>query len=736
MKLFGLNITWGSEAKDQVVVKTVSPSTTAVSKMPQIKIGALSYAQQFAHGRGNFISSEYDLAEIGKIEDTDSFVRQAFKKKEGLMFKEGVTAKGANKDTLRYYKTRMAQIARATGIPEIALLKRTARSLIRTSNAFLIKVRNEAASGGKTRQTPNGKTLKPVAGYFPVAPETMRVDIDQNTGKIVKWKQILPDGRWREFGVDDVIHFHIDRREGFTFGVPTIVPAIDDIRALRQIEENIELLLYQHIFPLFHYKVGTETAPAGYTEEGVREVDAVQDQIRLMPSEGALVTPERHEIQAIGAEGRAIRAEGYLEHFKKRVFAGLGISQVDVGDGDTTNRATANTMSRALVDSVKAIQDDLEAQWDHHVISELLLESTFGERVLEEEQMVHLYFAEIDIQNKMELEQHAVELWKNNGITYDEFRALLGYEPIIIPEDPSDQDMKKYPEWSMTYWKLIEEPTNMIRSSDEPYSPLALAAAESRSVAVTSQSLETAKKAREEQANQAAQRQSNQIAAQQNNQMQRQDNFLSTAFDDFEVDTTMRLESSIESRGIVDTDYLLSFARAWGGDTAKQLSSFAYAEFLKGFNDETGGLPQDAEVVLSVSRTTINDRIDFYIDRLVTDTIALISRRVDDHLSNVTLSEAKSNAISQLRIAFDAVRYRTNFIWDVEVKKAYNFGRVTGMKFTDSYGIELQAHPDGCKQCRSLHGKVISADLATIENMPPYHPNSRMTFKVKKETDG
>jgi len=112
-----------------------------------------------------------------------------------------------------------------------------------------------------------------------------------------------------------------------------------------------------------------------------------------------------------------------------------------MGVADTSNRATSQVLSRALIDSVKTIQDSLEAQWDHEVVSELLLESTFGDDVLNDENAVHLRFQEIDIINKMEQEEHSTTLFKANGITYDEYRAALNREPIPIPEDPETQDV-------------------------------------------------------------------------------------------------------------------------------------------------------------------------------------------------------------------------------------------------------------------------------------------------------
>lgn len=671
----------------------------------------------------NFI----DAAGQVLLHNTESYVRKAFEKKEGLMFKEGLTFRGKNKDTLRYIKARMAQIARASNIPTISLIKQIAESLIRVSNAFLVKVRDPEASGGKIRTTIKGKELKPVAAYFPAAPETISVEIDPNTSRVVNWRQTLPDGKIKDFPADDVIHFHIARREGFLFGIPTTVPVEDDIRALRQIEENVELLLYQHLFPLYHYKVGTETAPAGVSETGSNEVDLVKEEIRLMPAEGAIVTPERHEIKAIGAEGRAINAENYIQHFKRRVLAGLGVSEVDMGEGQTVNRATANTLSRAIIDAVKALQDVLEVQFEHAVISELLLESTFGDDVLEEDNMVHLKFHEIDIQNKIEEEKHATEVFKANGYTWDEYRSELGLEPIPVPEDPEDQDPAKYPEWFNTYWKLFAEPEFLIKAVDEPYGEAAQAAAAARSSGVTNKQLQTAQQAKDLNAQkEAEQDRQTKIAVARVARRQQQDACMSETFKELEHDTAQRVEISLQSLNGINFEYLTSHARTWAEDAANKLYSLAFVEFIRGFNDHTGHRSSEAEVIISRSREEIRSRISGYAERLAVQTINLFKRRAN---------YANTNAMEALRNAFDSTRFRTGIIWPTELQKAYNYGHLQGTRLMNELGLELLSHPDGCENCKANHGRIIYPMNATLDDVPPLHPWSRMMFRTIKNSN-
>jgi len=439
----------GDEAISFMVIEPpLLPENKPISSIPSIPPRVLRYQQyQYRRVSAEFEEPEYNLVEILAVEDVESIVRQAHRKKLGLLFKEGWDLVGRNLETTTYCRLRFAQIARASDIPTELLLRRIGKSLINTSNAFLVKVRDETASGGKLRTDPvTGRTLKPVAAYFPAPPATMFPKYNKK-GKVMKWRQKMPDGRYRDFPAEDVVHFKINAKEGFTFGTPDLVPVMDDIRALRQIEENVELLVHQYLFPLFQYIVGTEDHPAGLTEEGEDELEVVEARVENLPPEGVIVTPERHEIRYIGAEGKALKPEELLEYFKKRVIAGLGISTIDLGEAATANRASARTLSRQLVDTVKDIQLSLAMQFNHFILSELLLESPWASKgdVLSDKYMVRLQFSEIDIDTQIEREKHAADLFESNGITLQEFRKRLGKEPFPLPEDPHDQEPGGFP---------------------------------------------------------------------------------------------------------------------------------------------------------------------------------------------------------------------------------------------------------------------------------------------------
>ena len=382
-----------------------------------------------------FAASEYDLRQISVLEDGESYVRNAFQKMTSLMFKEGEIFSGLNETTIAYIKKRVRQMEYVTRTPWRALLRDTGNSLISKSNFFWVKVRNANASSG---QSAFG-ARPPVAGYFGMAPETVKIKKDKD-GKIIKYRQEMLDGRWKEYNPEDVIHFSAYKKSGFLFGTPRIVPVIEDIYALRRLEENVEVMFYQILFPLFHYKVGTENAPAGKVKlpDGtvINEVDYVKSQIESMPQEGGFVTPERHEIEYIGGASEVPNYKTLLDYYKQRVLSGLGLSGMDIGEGDTANRATADSLSKSLIDSVKDYQNIFEEIVNSQVIPELLLESPFKGDVLAEENMVSFKFKEIDIEQQLKKNVNAQLMYNGDIIDLNEAREISGKQPLEARQEP------------------------------------------------------------------------------------------------------------------------------------------------------------------------------------------------------------------------------------------------------------------------------------------------------------
>lgn len=685
------------------------------------------------NGIGEFEQPEYDIAEDGRIEDVESIVALAFARKDGLMFKEGFDFVGKNPTTIKYIKQRFEQIGQVSGIPLYQVAKGIAEDLIRLHNAFVIKVRDSKASGGKLRKKLGTKTtLEPVAGYFLAPVSTIRFKRN-DYGQVLKYQQMMPDGKYQEFSPDNVIHFFMGRKKGFLIGTPPLVSVKDDIRALRRIEENIEMLVYQNLFPLYQYVVGTEEHPAGVLPDGTREIDAVKGEIEIMPAEGMLVTPERHEIKAIGSEGRALRAEAYLKYFRERLIAGLGISSIDLGIGETANRSTADNLSRNLVDSVKHYQLVFEAFFNEYIIKELLLESTFPDP-LSDENLVRIKFNEIDLDAKIKVQNHALNAFKGYAITHNELRREFGAEPF------NEED------WNDTFWKRIEEPKALIMASDEPFSAASQALARNENTSIEPEDLETEQAGRDreiaktgkapsgggtpgrktdpgkanggQKAAQAGSTPSNQHGTNPSprkrqsmlHDMVAQGNTVTNTYRDL-------LHSMMNSltAGTFTLDWANQLIQATQTIMVNQLSRSMRIKFREGYRQ----VLHNATVV--IPGTLLDDRAARFVKLLLTTLLT----QIKDIYRPDQIDEIKSKLV----VVFDSLEYRTRFIYNSECKRAENYGIISAMRTTGQTEFQVVLSNDACEECAKYNDTIFQIKYATLDNVPPFHTNCECKIK-------
>lgn len=457
--------------------KPINAEKLSGVRVKRVNGRAMSYADRH---RGNWFKPEYDLTEIQIAQDTDSFLYKAIQKKVERFVLAGWEFVGNDEEVLSYLKRRLKEIELVSGQPFDLLMSSLAHDLIRYSNHAWVKVRNVDASSAKKR-TVNNKELDPVAGYFVLPFETLWFKVKKN-GEIKKVMQEQPNtGQWKEFAPEDVIHFYTNKKPGFTMGTPELLPVLEDIALLRRLEESIETMIDSNLHPLFHYKVGNDNMPERYSPEGIKESDLVRSTIEYMPSGGIFVSDHRHKIEAIGSEGKALKIEEYLSYFKKRVYAGLGVSPMDMGEADSANSSTANTLSKIAIQSIEALQRYIKVFIETYVISEILLEGGYGDALLDPDKMVQIKFGSVDKEEKSKQENQTIQLWLNNLLSEKEARKRLGEQPVT--EDMRDE----------TNYKLYQEPLALLKSMG-PFSAASKALAESPSSSISKEGIKEEEK--------------------------------------------------------------------------------------------------------------------------------------------------------------------------------------------------------------------------------------------------
>lgn len=395
------------------------------------------------NNRSKFTTPLYDLAEIGRASDVEPYIIQSIRKHREQILKEGFKIHGTEDDMVNYIKQRLFEISLATGISTEQWLRETVTNLVTYHNAFLIFRRDLNRSSGSPIKM-YGKQLNPIAGIFVGDPVSMEVAVDKY-GAPKKWRQRIEGVTDTEvtvdktFNIEDVIHITIDKKTGFTFGTPYLLPVLDDIRALRKLEEVAIIMASKEAFPLYHYKVGTNERPAIYYEGGKNEVDEVNSQVANLPAQGYIVTSERHEVKLVSREGAALDLSPYLGYFETRVIAGLRLSPLDLGRGGGFSRGTASNINKGLEDSAKDYQQVISDHLTQYIILPLLLEGGFD--VLEEN-LVYFSFPQINKDEERAYQNHGMQLYLGNVITASEFRKkYLNLQPLT-EEQRQDLSLK------------------------------------------------------------------------------------------------------------------------------------------------------------------------------------------------------------------------------------------------------------------------------------------------------
>lgn len=381
-------------------------------------------------GAKDFEPPEWDFNEITNAYNTEGYIRQAVDKYIEMMFKADWKWVGKNPAAVEYIDMRFKLMAEATEIPTNQLFIEMAEDLVKYCNVVIGKVRAKDALPFQGLNVMGVGDQMPVAGYFPLNLTMMQVRRDK-FGMVKGWQQEA-EGQDKpvKFRPEDIVHIFYKREKGRAFGTPWLLPALDDIRALRQVEENVLRLIYRSLHPLWHIQVGS-------TDEGMtgedNEVDEVKAEVENMDVEGGMVTTERVKITSI-ASNQVIDASNYLKHFEQRAFTVMGMSELMMGRGGTANRSTGDNLSGEFKDRIKALQKVMATFVNDKMVKEILMEGGF-DPVLNLDDAVKFTFNEIDMDSQIKGENQAVFLYEHNAISEAEMRTLIGRDPIEDGED-------------------------------------------------------------------------------------------------------------------------------------------------------------------------------------------------------------------------------------------------------------------------------------------------------------
>jgi hypothetical protein len=408
-----------------------------------MKVAALALGYQgtnyFYTGRSNFEPSPYDFDRILQAVDTDSYVRQAVGKYKDLFWKEGWQIVGENPAAVEYLYQRIDYMEMAMKRPFLDFLIDLSDQLFKFANVFIVKGRGDLSEYFPSKIEPVNAS-QPVVGYYLIPTEQTRILRDRyNRPKSYQQQTdpltYAPTDRDPVWSAERVIHLFFDRKPGRAFGTPFMSNVLDDVVALRQMEEDIQNLVHRELFPLYKYRIGTADQPAE-----PEEIDQAASEIENLRAEGGLILPFRHDVDVIGANNAALDASAYLDHFKERVAIGLGVAPHHLGMTlNGGNRAMTERLDTALYDKIKQFQKQFAEMIRVHIFNELLFEGGFDPITnplgSDTSDRCYFKFNEIDVDTQVKKETHIIQKYVSNLIGLTEARIALGVDPEAEEDD-------------------------------------------------------------------------------------------------------------------------------------------------------------------------------------------------------------------------------------------------------------------------------------------------------------
>jgi hypothetical protein len=413
----------------------------SLSKAMRVAAFALGYrgVNYYYTGRTNFEPSPYNFDRIIQAIDTDSYVKQAMAKYQDLFWKEGWQIVGENPEAVAYLYQRIDYMEMAMRRPFLDFLIDLSDQLFKFSNVFVVKARADLAEYFPKALEAVG-AAQPVVGYYLIPTEQARILRDKHNKPKAYLQRTnpmtyAPTDRDPKWPAESVIHLFFDRKPGRIFGTPFLANVLDDVVALRQIEEDIQNLVHRELFPLYKYRIGTADQPAE-----PEEIDQAAIEIENLRAEGGLILPFRHDVEVIGSQNAALDASNYLNHFKERVAVGLGVAPhhlgMSMGGG---NRSASERLDTALYDKIKHFQKQFAEMVRVNIFNEILFEGGFDPLVNPTESSIsdrcYFKFNEIDVDTQVKKETHIIQKYVNSLITLEEARIKLGESPEVDKED-------------------------------------------------------------------------------------------------------------------------------------------------------------------------------------------------------------------------------------------------------------------------------------------------------------
>jgi len=170
-----------------------------------------------------------------------------------------------------------------------------------------------------------------------------------------------------------------------------------------------------------------------------------------------MVTGDHVEMDVLQIAGNILKLETYLHYFKERMFSGLWLSSVTVGE---SSQGVARSVADTIIDekTAKLIElQDIVSEAINSIFMEFLLEAglTHGQ-AMRANILPELIFDDIDMELRLKKRENAIRLYEGNIMTETEVRREIGYDELTDEElnETYSRRVKKFLIDTESEWKV------------------------------------------------------------------------------------------------------------------------------------------------------------------------------------------------------------------------------------------------------------------------------------------
>lgn len=411
--------------------KLYANKRSAVSELKK-SLTELRRFNRISSSNTTIMRSPYRYDRIDVFYAKEAYFARAVTRQIETLLRNGYRFVSDNKKYLEIVNRKMNLIQMQSGKNLDQILSRMLMDLLKYSMFILEKQRGREADikGSDNRK----EKLK---GLRLIRPHNLMFYLNKE-GRIVSVKEM---GSYFPLANQDTEIKSIDLAIGQMydpgydiFPIPNCYQMMDDILTLRSIEETIELMSFQFGSPLLHAKVGERDAK----EPGPQEIREVHNNLVDMAPNGMITTAYWVNIDVLNIQKGVANLVPYLEYFKNRVLIGSGTSSVSVGEGDTANRATSESIDDALADRCRYLAGVISGVFNNNIIPDILLEEGVPKEELFDKQgqlQVKLEFNETSLEKQIALINNVINLYQANLLTLPEARKRLKEVPLAENEE-------------------------------------------------------------------------------------------------------------------------------------------------------------------------------------------------------------------------------------------------------------------------------------------------------------